>query len=68
MNTYYISLDIRKLIECRLYWQLFLKRGLNLLPSETSNMVYGNENFSDNDNVLYIVQKVLEKSYSMVIF
>ena len=55
---------IRKLIERRLRWYHFLKRGLKLLPSETSKMVYGNEDFSDSDNTLYIVENVLKNPFN----
>ena len=39
-----------------------MARRLKLLPSETSNMVYVKEKFSDNDNILYIVEKVLKNA------
>ena len=50
----------RKVIKCGLYWYHFFKRGLKLLPSKTSNTVYVNENFFDNDDILYTVEKVLK--------
>ena len=37
-----------------------LKRGLKLLPSKTSKMVYADEKIFDNDDIFYIVEKVLK--------
>ena len=53
-------------IKHRLRWYLFLKRGL--LPSETSNLVYVNEKVYKNDNILYIVEKLLKMLFNGKIF
>ena len=46
----------------------FRKRWLKLLPSETSNMVYVNEKVYNNDNILYIVEKVLKMLFNGNLF
>ena len=59
---------IRKVLRHRLRWYHFLKRGLKLLPSETSNLVYVNEKVYKNDNILYIVEKLLKMLFNGNIF
>ena len=51
-------------IKHRLRWYHFLKRGLKLLPSETSNLVYVNEKVYKKDNILYIVEKLLKMRFN----
>ena len=54
---------IRKVIKRRLRWYHFLKRWLKLLPSETWNMVYIDENFFDIIDILYNVEMVLKNCF-----
>ena len=53
---------IEMVIKRRLRWYHFLKRWLKLLPSETSFMIYVTENFFDNYDMLYIVEKLLKNA------
>ena len=53
---------IRNVTKRRLRWYHFLKRWLKLSPSETSNLVYVIKKFYRNDNILYIVGKVLKNA------
>ena len=55
-------------IKHKLRWYHFLKRGLKLLPSETSNLVYLNEKVYKNDNILYIVEKLLKMLFNGNVF
>ena len=49
-------------IKHRFRWYHFLKLGLKLSPSQTSNMVYVNEKVFNDIDILYIVEKVLKNA------
>ena len=55
-------------IKHRLRWYHFLKGWLKLLPSETSNLLYVNEKVYKNDNILYIVEKLLKILFNVNTF
>ena len=48
--------------------KFFSKTLAEILPSETSNMAYVTENFFDNYDMLYIVEKLLKMLFSGNVF